>query len=37
MPVYILHLNYWDLQNLPLKPAEKAGQAPASVKGIGGD
>lgn len=35
MPVNVLHLNYWDLQNLLLKPAEKAEQAPASVKGVG--
>jgi hypothetical protein len=37
IPVNVLHLNYWDLQNLLLKPAEKAEQAPASVKGVGGD
>ena len=35
MPVNVLHLNYWDLQNLLLKPAEKTEQAPASVKSVG--
>lgn len=36
MPVNVLNLNYWDLENLLLKPAEKAEQAPA-VKGVAGD
>jgi hypothetical protein len=37
IPVNVLHLNYWDLENLLLKPAEKAEQAPPAVKGVGGD
>lgn len=36
MPVNVLGLNYWDLENLLLKPTEKAEQAPA-VKGVAGD
>jgi hypothetical protein len=36
IPVNVLHLNYWDLQNLLLKPTEKSEQVPASVKGVGG-
>ncbi|HEY1990915.1 MAG TPA: hypothetical protein VGH71_00530 [Gammaproteobacteria bacterium] len=35
IPVNVLDQNYWDLQNLLLKPAEKAEQAPP-VKGIAG-
>lgn len=35
IPVNVLHLNYWDLENLLLKPAEKAEQAPAAVKSVG--
>ena len=34
IPVNVLHQNYWDLQNLLLKPAEKAEPAPP-VKGVG--
>jgi hypothetical protein len=36
IPVNVLHLNYWDLQNLLLKPAEKTDSAPA-VKSVSGD
>ena len=34
IPVNVLHQNYWDLQNLLLKPAEKAEPASAT-KGVG--
>jgi hypothetical protein len=36
IPVNVLNLNYWDLETLLLKPAEKAEQAPG-VKGVAGD
>jgi hypothetical protein len=35
IPVNVLDLNYWDLQNLLLKPPEKTEQAPG-VKGVAG-
>lgn len=35
MPVNVLNLNYWDLENLLLKPAEKAEQAAPGGKGVG--
>ena len=37
IPVNVYHLNYWDLQNLLLKPPEKAEQAAPPVKGVGAD
>lgn len=37
IPVNVLHLNYWDIQNLLLRPPEKLEQAAPSVKAIGTD
>ena len=37
MPVNIIHLNYWDIQSLLLRPPEKLEQAAPQVKAVGGD
>jgi hypothetical protein len=37
IPVNVVHLNYWDIQSILLRPSEKAEQAAPSVKTVGTD
>jgi len=37
IPVNVVHLNYWDIQNILLKSPEKPEQAAPSVKGVAAD
>ena len=37
IPVNVMHLNYWDIQSILLRPSEKTEQAAPPVKAVGGD